>query len=468
MFYQLLKDTEKVNKEAKRSLQSLKLNESKLNGKIRFKSKLKIKEAVGKQDFVYLQQLSKSGKEGLVILGAGGNPEEWVTGISEILQKEGIAKSPNIFSETFILTGNVKGEEGRTDLALVFGDEELNMGKMAMWRLQFGDASWISDFVVNFAEDYGAEPAEDTDADDEEAEGEDLDRFHRESAEGSGEVIDEKQADLDSIKSWLADTTEEFDDWDWDGKTLTIFLNGKAIEKYTKEDLIDAGAIRKAKGKVEEMALSGTKYIVTGQAYDRATNKPIGKQRDEEIDIASNELFKGVKSIGDIENKYESFWNSLNPKSKEIVKVRAVKPAGKNESKVNEANETPQNLTLDDIVKVYTGKPNTCMCGCAGVYKYSSKHIDEMPDYYKKDPKHVDDKRVMKVYKNILSAPIVEITSGYIYTAEIGSTQYSMYLDEGKYSAKESKVKEDVSFTGEKDPATHDETGATARQYEGI
>ncbi len=41
------------------------------------------------------------------------------------------------------------------------------------------------------------------------------------------------------IRSWLKDTTEPFDDWDWDGHELTLFLNGQAIEKYTRETLAE-------------------------------------------------------------------------------------------------------------------------------------------------------------------------------------------------------------------------------------
>jgi len=56
----------------------------------------------------------------------------------------------------------------------------------------------------------------------------------------------ENQDELDKIQSWLADTTQEFDDWDWNGTELVVFLNGKAIEKYSKQDLIDAKVIEEA------------------------------------------------------------------------------------------------------------------------------------------------------------------------------------------------------------------------------
>ena len=39
------------------------------------------------------------------------------------------------------------------------------------------------------------------------------------------------------IESWLKNTTEPFDDWDWDGTVLTLFLRNESIEKYTRETL---------------------------------------------------------------------------------------------------------------------------------------------------------------------------------------------------------------------------------------
>jgi len=50
-----------------------------------------------------------------------------------------------------------------------------------------------------------------------------------------------EQEELDKIKSWLSDTTEEMDDFEWDGMLLTVFNNGEPIEKYTKKDLEDEG-----------------------------------------------------------------------------------------------------------------------------------------------------------------------------------------------------------------------------------
>lgn len=45
------------------------------------------------------------------------------------------------------------------------------------------------------------------------------------------------QKQLDLIARFLHYTTEPFDDWDWDGNELLIFLNNKIIERYSLVDL---------------------------------------------------------------------------------------------------------------------------------------------------------------------------------------------------------------------------------------
>jgi len=44
------------------------------------------------------------------------------------------------------------------------------------------------------------------------------------------------QAQSDLIRKWLSETTEPFDDWDWDGNELSIFC-GNEVEKYQFEAL---------------------------------------------------------------------------------------------------------------------------------------------------------------------------------------------------------------------------------------
>ena len=89
-------------------------------------------------------------KEGIVCLGAGGSSDEWIKGITDILNKEEIVKGTpdEIWSAIYklVTTG------GRIDLAFVMKPEaKFDIGKMAIWRIRFGDCSWISDYLVNYA-----------------------------------------------------------------------------------------------------------------------------------------------------------------------------------------------------------------------------------------------------------------------------------------------------------------------------
>ncbi len=88
--------------------------------------------------------------EGIVLLGAGGDLNCWLNGVAKSLSEEGIAETSNpdeLFTERYFM----KTTGGRTDLALVVDFSKVDSGKMAMWRLRFGDCSWIKDYIVNYA-----------------------------------------------------------------------------------------------------------------------------------------------------------------------------------------------------------------------------------------------------------------------------------------------------------------------------
>lgn len=90
-----------------------------------------------------------SKNEGLVLLGAGGDLNEWVEGVSGMLKEEKIAhKGIDNFGPFYELSTSC----GRTDLVMMFNEEVsgVEMGKLAMWRIRFGDCSWVSDYLVNY------------------------------------------------------------------------------------------------------------------------------------------------------------------------------------------------------------------------------------------------------------------------------------------------------------------------------
>ena len=94
-------------------------------------------------------QLRRMGdQEGLILQGCGGDPQEWVDGINEILAQEGILKKGAGFEEAYTFR-----HEGLTCMLFPFKEDmELDMGKLAIWRLAsystFG-GTWLSDYVPN-------------------------------------------------------------------------------------------------------------------------------------------------------------------------------------------------------------------------------------------------------------------------------------------------------------------------------
>lgn len=92
---------------------------------------------------------------GMVLTGAGKPYEQWITGINEMLVKEAIVSETPCFDLAYVLSDNVKGAEGRTDLVIFFAENVApNTGKLALWRLSFGDCSWADDFVANHASEF--------------------------------------------------------------------------------------------------------------------------------------------------------------------------------------------------------------------------------------------------------------------------------------------------------------------------
>lgn len=87
------------------------------------------------------------GWEGLILQGCGGNLQEWVDGINNLLTEAGILLDGSRFENA------VSFQHGKlTNLLLSFEGVNLDIGKLAMWRLQTHDqfgGTWLSDYVPN-------------------------------------------------------------------------------------------------------------------------------------------------------------------------------------------------------------------------------------------------------------------------------------------------------------------------------
>ena len=90
------------------------------------------------------------GKEGLILQGCGGNPQEWVDGINDLFTKEGILLDGTKFSDDNCA---VFENNGLTCLLYEFNDDtKVDIGKLAMWRIGTHSdlgGTWLSDYVEN-------------------------------------------------------------------------------------------------------------------------------------------------------------------------------------------------------------------------------------------------------------------------------------------------------------------------------
>ena len=95
------------------------------------------------------------GQEGLILQGCGGDLREWVDGINDLLTEAGILLDGSRFESVSVFQ-----HQELTNLLFPFDRVKLDVGKLAVWRLQthgqFG-GTWLSDYVPNRFGGYLAE-----------------------------------------------------------------------------------------------------------------------------------------------------------------------------------------------------------------------------------------------------------------------------------------------------------------------
>lgn len=89
-----------------------------------------------------------SDKEGLILQGCGGDLQEWIDGVNEMLTESGILLNGTKFEKVYAFQN-----DNLTNLLYPFEDVELSIGKLAMWRIathtQFY-GTWLSNYVPNY------------------------------------------------------------------------------------------------------------------------------------------------------------------------------------------------------------------------------------------------------------------------------------------------------------------------------
>lgn len=97
--------------------------------------------------------------EGLVIQGCGGDLQEWLDGINDMLTESGILPNGSRFEKAYTFKN-----DGLTCLLFPFDDVQPDIDKLAMWRIQthemFG-GTWLTDYVENKLGGFVSEQYED-------------------------------------------------------------------------------------------------------------------------------------------------------------------------------------------------------------------------------------------------------------------------------------------------------------------
>ena len=95
--------------------------------------------------------ISTSVDEGIVLRGCEGDLNEWYNGVIGTIVDFGIPCSSSDFNSPYaiVTTG------GRIDLVMEFSENcQIDITRLAMWRLSFGDCSWISDYIDNYRDQH--------------------------------------------------------------------------------------------------------------------------------------------------------------------------------------------------------------------------------------------------------------------------------------------------------------------------
>ena len=86
-------------------------------------------------------------------------------------------------------------------------------------------------------------------------------------------------------------------------------------------------------------------------------------------------------------------------------------------------------LTLDNVASVYSGKRNTCCCGCAGKHTYASALRDEASKSrgYEVRDEEVNDRTVKMIFNKFMKNKFEKIAET-CYSYETDTRLYVIYM----------------------------------------
>jgi hypothetical protein len=88
-------------------------------------------------------------------------------------------------------------------------------------------------------------------------------------------------------------------------------------------------------------------------------------------------------------------------------------------------------FSVEQVKQAYRGKPNHCMCGCAGNYYYAD--VTKAEDWQLTIKEQDRNTRAIQNIYNKMKENAnlgVGVIDGNIYTVVVGSTQYTIYLED--------------------------------------
>jgi len=94
-----------------------------------------------------VKELRNDKYEYLIVQGCGGNLNEWINGITDLLKDNGIIPDSFSFNEVYSFENN-----NLTNMAFALNSKDIDMSKLAMFRLEIREsfgAMWLSDYIDN-------------------------------------------------------------------------------------------------------------------------------------------------------------------------------------------------------------------------------------------------------------------------------------------------------------------------------
>jgi hypothetical protein len=95
-------------------------------------------------------------------------------------------------------------------------------------------------------------------------------------------------------------------------------------------------------------------------------------------------------------------------------------------------NNVQVSVPLDSVYAVYTGKANSCCCGCTGKYTYNNKNRDYASKNrgYEVQNSEICDSAVKRIYNQIVNDPRVMIEDGYLIVETETRVKLAFFINE--------------------------------------